>query len=187
MARWASRWPHPARVLDLACGTGRHARWLAAAGHRVTAVDRDALALTELARTPGDIEILQADLETGPWPLEGRLFDAVLVTNYLWRPRLDAVVDAVAPGGWLVYETFAAGQEALGRPSRPDFLLQSGELLERLRDRLRVVAYEEGRLADPLREVQRVAARRDLGQAKPTWTLPGTGRDAPAGTRPDND
>ena len=158
---WLLRWAHliapGGSVLDLACGSGRHVRWLADRGFRVTAVDRDETAVEPL-RTLAEVAV--ADIENGPWPLAGRSFDAVLVTNYLWRPLLPAIVAAVAPGGCLLYETFATGQESIGRPSRPDFLLQPGELI-RAADALAVVAYECGRLDEPPRFVQRIAAVRD--------------------------
>ncbi len=158
---WLLRWAHllapGASVLDLACGGGRHVRWLAGRGHRVTAVDRDAAAVEPLRALA---EVVVADIEDGPWPLPGRRFDAVLVTNYLWRPLLPAIVAAVAPGGVLLYETFATGHEAFGRPSRADFLLQPGELL-RAAAELAVVAYECGRLDGPPRLVQRIVATRD--------------------------
>jgi SAM-dependent methyltransferase len=142
-------------VLDVACGSGRHVRWFAQRGCRVTAVDRDAQALEALRPLA---EVLVADLENGPWPLPGRCFHAVVVTNYLWRPLWPALLDSVAPGGWLIHETFAAGHQTVGRPSNPQFLLQPGELLDAVRGRLRVVAYEDGFLGDPDRFVQRIAA-----------------------------
>lgn len=154
-----------ARVLDLACGSGRHARWLAACGFAVTAVDRDRAALAMLAGRDG-IEAITADLEDGsPWPLDGRRFDAVVVTNYLWRPLLPRLEESLADGGLLLYETFADGQQSVGRPSRPEFLLARGELL-RAFQRLRVVAFEDGWLGGeppagdgtPRRCVQRIAA-----------------------------
>ena len=160
LLRWAPLLPAGATVLDFACGTGRHVRWLADQGHRVTAVDRDAQALAGLASLHPTVEGLVADVEAGPWPLPGRQFDAVLVTNYLWRPLLPALVDAVAPGGLFLYETFAAGQALLGRPRNPDFLLAPGELLDAVAGRLQVIAYEAGRLEAPLREVQRICAWR---------------------------
>ena len=155
---WVKRWtgliPPGGTVLDLACGSGRHVRWLADRGLRVTGVDRDAAATAPLR----DIaEIIVADVEGGPWPLEGRRFDAVVVTNYLWRPLFGRIRASLADDGVLIYETFADGHQALGRPSRPDFLLQGGELL-RLAQGLEVVAYEDGRLEDPPRCVQRIAA-----------------------------
>jgi SAM-dependent methyltransferase len=158
---WLIRWAHllaaEGRVLDLACGGGRHAKWLAERGHRVTGVDRDARSLSGLERW---CEVIVADIESGPWPLADRQFDTVLVANYLWRPLLPQVVHSLAPGGWLIYETFAAGQETVGRPSRPDFLLQPGELL-RVAAGLRVIAYEHGFLEGPGRFVQRIVAHRE--------------------------
>lgn len=150
-------------VLDVACGQGRHLRWFAARGHRVCGVDRDRAAIDAAS---GWGEALLADIESGPWPLAGRRFDAVVVTNYLWRPLLPAIVDAVAPDGLLLYETFAAGNETVGKPSRPDFLLRPGELLDACRD-LRVVAYEDGFLTGPDRFVQRIAAVREGAGAGP--------------------
>jgi SAM-dependent methyltransferase len=148
-------------VLDLACGSGRNLRWLAAQGCTVTGVDRDALAL-EALRPLG--EMLVADLEAGPWPLEGRCFDAVVVTHYLWRPRWPELRALVAEGGVLMYETFAHGQQFIGRPARPEFLLQPGELLS-LCHGLRVVAFEDGFEGQPGRFVQRVVAVREAPPA----------------------
>jgi SAM-dependent methyltransferase len=154
-----------ASVLDLACGGGRHVRWFAARGARVTAVDRDAAALAPLRELAG-VEVIVADLEGSPWPLAaGRRFDAVVVTNYLWRALLPRLVQAVAPGGWLIYETFAQGNGTVGKPSNPDFLLRPGELLQAVAGRLRVVAYEDGMLEAPLRFVQRIAAVHEAGEA----------------------
>ena len=104
-------------------------------------------------------QAVMADIENGPWPFTGQTFGAVVVTNYLWRPRMADIVAAVAPGGVLLYETFAAGNETVGKPSRADFLLQPGELLAACQD-LRVVAYEDGFLPEPARFVQRIAAIR---------------------------
>ena len=131
-------------------------RWFAARGHPVTGVDRSPEAIEAVA---GLGEAVLADIENGPWPFAGRGFSGVVVTNYLWRPLLPTIVDSVAPGGVLIYETFAAGNETVGKPSRPDFLLQPGELL-RVCDGLRVVAYEDGFLDEPARFVQRIAAVR---------------------------
>ena len=152
--RWAHLLPKPARVLDLACGQGRHVRWLASMGHRLTAVDRDAQALQALANLA---ETHCADLENGAWPLPQRQFDAVVVTNYLWRALWPDILASLAPGGVLIYETFAVGNETVGKPSRADFLLQPGELL-RVCAPLRVVAYEDGFLSQPDRFVQRIVA-----------------------------
>ena len=155
--RWSALVASGASVLDVACGSGRHLRWFAQRGCRVTGVDRDAAALAPL-RDAGDL--LVADIENGPWPLAGRTFDAVVVTNYLWRPLLPTLVASVAPGGVLLYETFAAGNETVGKPSRADFLLRPGELL-RAAEGLRIVAYEDGFLGEPDRYVQRLAAVRE--------------------------
>jgi SAM-dependent methyltransferase len=131
------------RVLDLAAGRGRHARLLAELGHVVLAVDRDAEALATLAGIAG-VSIRVLDLESGPWPLAGMRHDAIVVANYLHRPTFPAMLDTLADDGVLIYETFAAGHERFGRPSNPDFLLATGELLELVRGRLGVVAFEEG-------------------------------------------
>jgi len=149
-------------VLDLACGSGRHVRYLAARGLRVTAVDRNPAALAQLHGVA--TEVIAADLEGAPWPLPGRRFDAVIVTNYLWRALLPDIVASVADGGLLLYETFAVGQERFGRPSNPEFLLRAGELLGVAPD-LRVIAYEDGMAHAPERCVQRLAAWR-IGTAE---------------------
>ena len=118
VTRWAASLPQPGTALDLACGAGRHLRWLAAHGHQVTGVDRDTAALASLGDVGGAAELLQADIENGPWPLADRQFDLVVVTNYLWRPLMPRILAAVAPGGLLIYETFAAGPRAPG-PAQP--------------------------------------------------------------------
>lgn len=141
--------PAGGMVLDLACGSGRHARLLAAQGHPVLAVDRDAEALSALADCPG-VETLVADLEGADWPLTGRQFAGVVVTNYLWRPRLPEVCALLASGGVLIYETFMVGNEAYGKPSNPDFLLRSQELRALAAAAgLREIAFEEGYVATP--------------------------------------
>jgi len=150
--RFAALLKPAARVLDLACGSGRHVRWLAAQGFAVTGVDRDEAALAPLRDVA---EILVADIEGRPWPLPGRRFDGVVVTNYLWRPLFPQIRASLADGGVLIYETFADGQQCIGKPSRPEFLLQPGELLQ-LCAGLRTVAFEDG-FADG-RYVQRIAA-----------------------------
>jgi SAM-dependent methyltransferase len=169
LIRWAHLLPPGGRVLDVACGSGRHVRWLAERGWQVTALDRDAAALQPLRGLAGVAQVVMADIEGAPWPLPGQQFDAVLVTNYLHRPLMPTLLASVAPGGVLVYETFAWGQASVGRPSNPDFLLQPGELLDLLRGEpaLRVVAYEAGFLAPPERFVQRVVAVREATPADP--------------------
>jgi len=160
VCRWAARIPHSGRVLDLACGSGRHTALLAGMGFQVDAVDRDGLALARLASLPG-VTTLAADLENGPWPYPGQRFAGIVVTNYLYRPLLAVLVDSVAPGGVLIYETFAAGNERFGRPSNPAFLLQPGELLEAVHGSLRVVAYEDLEVERPRPAmVQRICALR---------------------------
>ena len=160
---WVQRWSHllpvGGSVLDVACGHGRHTRWFAQHGHAVTGVDRSAEAIAAVA---GLGRAIKADIENGPWPLEGECFDAVVVTNYLWRPLLPRIVASVAPGGVLIYETFALGNETVGKPSRPDFLLREGELLQVVTG-LQVVAFEDGFSTNPDRFVQRVAAVRKRG------------------------
>jgi SAM-dependent methyltransferase len=160
---WVERWAAAIRpggaVLDVAAGGGRHARLLARLGFEVDAVDRDASLFTDPA--PG-VALLEADLESGPWPYPGRRFDAIVVTNYLHRPLLPRLVDSLEPGGLLVYETFARGNERFGKPSNPDFLLAPGELLEAVRGRLRVIAFEDLVVERPRpAALQRIAARRE--------------------------
>ena len=144
-------------MLDLAAGSGRHARLFLERGHPVVALDRDVARLAGL-----DVEIVQADLEDGsPWPLPGRRFGAVVVANYLWRPLLPHIVGAVASGGLLLYETFARGNQAYGEPRNPAFLLEPGELLEAVRGELQIVAYEHGLVEPPRPSVrQRICALR---------------------------
>ena len=158
IAQWASLIAADVAVLDVAAGGGRHTRFFADRGHKVTAVDRDVSALAARA----NVEIVQADLEDGsPWPLPGRSFGAVVVTNYLHRPLFPALLDAVSPAGVLLYETFMEGNERFGRPKQPEFLLKDGELLELVRGRFSVVAYEARMISEPkMAMVQRIAARK---------------------------
>lgn len=146
-------------VLDLAAGRGRHSLLMRDLGHEVVAVDRDPSALA--ARALPGIAAVAEDLETGTTPAcLARRYAGIVVANYLHRPILPAIVAAVAPGGWLLYETFAAGNERFGRPRNPDFLLRPGELLEAVRGVLRVVAYEDVEITQPgPAMVQRIAAR----------------------------
>ncbi len=146
--RFAGRVPEAGPVLDLACGMGRHTRLFLARGHPVTAIDRDLSGIADLTGAPRlegpGLETLEVDLEDGsPFPLAGRRFAGVVVTNYLYPPLFPALVAALAPGGVLIYETFARGNENFGRPRNPDHLAKPGELLEAVRGKLRVLAYED--------------------------------------------
>lgn len=158
---WVRRWSHlvpeGGAVLDVACGRGRHLRWFAGRGHPVTGVDRDPEAI---AAVQGLGQAVLADIENGPWPFEGQRFAGVVVTNYLWRALMPRIVDSVAEGGVLIYETFAIDHASVGKPSRPDFLLRPGELLTAASG-LRTVAYEDGFCEVPDRFVQRLAAVRE--------------------------
>ena len=149
------------RVLDLACGGGRNARWLARRGFRVLAVDRDRDALSRLEGE--GVETRCVDLEGPQWPLAGEVFDGIVVTRYLYRPRLADLASALAPGGVLIYETFMRGNEAYGKPSNPDFLLRPGELREIAAGAgLREVAFAEGYVDSPKPAMrQAVCAVRD--------------------------
>ena len=164
-AAWVQRWSHLVRpggtVLDVACGQGRHADWFYKRNHPLTLVDSAQSAMDSIAIPATSCEKVVADIEAGPWPFAGRQFDAVVVTNYLWRPLLPTLLASIAPGGVLIYETFAQGNETVGKPSRPDFLLRPGELLALCRD-LRVVAFEDGYQEAPTRFVQRIAAVREV-------------------------
>ena len=150
---WVQRWAGivPAgEVLDLACGGGRHARHFAALGHPVLALDRDADALEDAAGQ--GITTCQFDLESGiaPWPFASQGFAGIVVTNYLHRPLFGQLADSLADDGVLIYETFAQGNELLGKPSNPDFLLAEGELLSfAVAHGLRVLAFEQGYTEEP--------------------------------------
>jgi SAM-dependent methyltransferase len=160
VVRFATLIPDGGRILDVACGSGRHARFFAANGHTVEAVDRDISAFLDV---PASVHVREADIESGPWPYADEKFAGMVVTNYLHRPLMPALVACVAPGGAFIYETFAAGNEKYGRPSRPDFLLQPGELLEAVRGQLQVVAFEDIYVDAPKpARIQRIAAVRPL-------------------------
>lgn len=174
VARFAPLIPAMGRVLDLACGYGRHARLLAQLEHDVIAVDRDAQALSSLAGIRG-IEARVVDLESGTWPLSGEQFDGILVVNYLHRPLFPVLLDSLAVGGVLIYETFARGNERYGRPSNPEFLLQPGELLALARGRLRVLAYEDLFVPEPRPAlVQRICALRESATTAEGASTPAT-------------
>lgn len=165
---WVKRWSHLVKaqgtVLDVACGHGRHAQWFYRLNHTLTLVDRSQAAMDAIAMAASACDKVVADIENGPWPLTGRQFDAVVVTNYLWRPLMPTLLASLAPGGVLIYETFTAGNETVGKPSRADFLLQPGELLQVCKH-LRVVAFEDGFVQSTgntsPRFVQRIVAIRE--------------------------
>ncbi len=148
VARFARLIPLGGEVLDLACGAGRHTRLLARSGYRVEAVDRNADLLAGLVGEER-VTTRQADLEGGPWPYFGRAFDGIVVTNYLWRPLLPHLFACLEEGGVLIYETFMVGNERFGKPSNPEYLLRSGELLDLLHKRFTVVAFEQGEVEQP--------------------------------------
>ncbi|MDZ7892824.1 MAG: class I SAM-dependent methyltransferase [Rhodoferax sp.] len=170
---WIQRWSHlippAASVLDVACGSGRHLHWFAGRGCKVTGVDQD---IESARQVMPNVRLVRADIENAPWPLvneanaEPELFDAIVVTHYLWRPLMDTLLASLASGGVLLYETFAAGNETVGRPARPDFLLKNGELLQ-ICSVLHIVAYENGFLEEPDRFVQRIAATRIFTPSAP--------------------
>ena len=156
--RFASLVPAGGQVLDVACGSGRHTRLFLALGHPVTAVDVDLSRIRDLGGQPGT-ELIEADLEGGSWPLAGQRFAAVVVVNYLWRPLFPPLLAAIEPNGVLLYETFAEGNARFGRPANPDHLLAAEELLERVRGKLHIVAYEHGIVSTPrLAAIERLAA-----------------------------
>ncbi len=145
-------------VLDLACGSGRHALYLASLGLQVIAVDRD-LSVLRGQKLPMEIKLLEMDLENSPWPFGENEFDAIVVTNYLHRPLFAKIIATLKTGGVLIYETFAIGNEKFGKPSNPDFLLQPGELLDAVRGSMRVVAYEDDYIELPKAAmIQRICA-----------------------------
>ena len=160
--RFAYLLPEGFPVLDLACGSGRHTAYLRGLGYRVTALDRDLSRLGDLAEDEG-VELVLSDLEDGsPFALVGRQFGGIVVTNYLYRPLFPALIEVLAPGGILLYETFARGHERHGRPKNPNWLLNQGELLERARvERLEVIAFEDLELSEPEPACkQRIVARK---------------------------
>ena len=149
--RHAGLLPSGGRILDLACGRGRHARFLAAHGFRVVAVDKDLSGVADLRQQEG-IELIEADLETGAWPLAGSPFDGIVVVNYLHRPHFPFIVDTLAPGGVLIFDTFAAGNERWGKPRNPAFLLRPGEQRTVFKDYLKdVLLLKPGDGKRPLR------------------------------------
>ena len=164
-SNWVQRFAHLVKLggslLDVACGAGRHSQLFAGMGCAVTALDVSGEALAIVSRHSPSVRTVQADIENAAWPLmihnQLETFDAIVVTNYLHRPLIATLLASLADGGVLIYETFAVGNESVGKPSRPDFLLQRGELLALCQD-LNVVAFEDGFLSSPDRFVQRIVA-----------------------------
>ncbi len=171
--RFAPLIPAGGDVLDLACGRGRHTRLLTALGYCVEAVDRDVTALAKLQDLPG-VTTRECDLEGGPWPYHGRAFDGIVITNYLWRPLMPMLLNLLAEGGVLIHETFMSGNELIGKPSNPKYLLRSGELLEIvMRKHFTVLAFEQGEVELPRPAViQRICARRGRPVSLPECVLP---------------
>jgi SAM-dependent methyltransferase len=160
--RWAHLVKPGGSVLDVAGGFGRHSKLFFERNHPTAMVDRASDAIEYVASAHPGIRCVQADIETADWPLlradgSPEQFDALIATNYLWRPLFPTLMASLAPGGVLIYETFAVGNETVGKPSRPDFLLRDGELLDVCKG-LRIVAYEHGFLSDPARYAQRIVA-----------------------------
>jgi SAM-dependent methyltransferase len=166
VVRFAPEIPKAGTVLDVAAGGGRHTRYLRKLGFRVLAVDIDVSRMRDLADDDG-VELVAADLESGPWPFSERRFDGIVVTNYLYRPLLPVLAESLAPGGLLIYETFAAGNERYGRPTNPEFLLRDGELLEVFSE-LNVLDYEHGFEERPRPAVRQRICAKQSGTKPPT-------------------
>jgi SAM-dependent methyltransferase len=166
VVRFAPEVAPDGKVLDLACGGGRHGRLFLTRGHKVCFLDIDLAGIADLAGQP-DAELLQADLEHAHWPFPAkedkgeRQFDAIVVVNYLWRPLFPQLVAALAPTGLLLYETFMQGHERIGRPTNPDYLLARDELFERLKESCDILAFEQGWQETPSPAMrQRICARK---------------------------
>lgn len=158
--RFSEQIPAGEEVIDIACGKGRHGRLFLEKGHPVVFVDIDTDGLDDLGGR-SDVSVIETDLETdGFWPFAGHAYAGVIVTNYLWRPILPKIIDLVAPGGLLLYETFAVGNEAFGKPSNPDYLLKPDELRDAVDGKLDVLAFEQLETKTPRPAViQHIAAR----------------------------
>jgi SAM-dependent methyltransferase len=149
------------RVLDLACGNGRHAIWLAQQGHQVDAVDRDVQAVSNMVGM-SNIDVLIVDLEAGDWPHPDQRYDGIIVSRYLYRPLLPTLAEILHPGGILIYETFMTGNERYGKPSNPDFLLLPNELLEIYLPVLNIIDFKQGEVKMPRPAVmQRICAQKN--------------------------
>ncbi|MBH67885.1 MAG: SAM-dependent methyltransferase [Rhodospirillaceae bacterium] len=149
----------PGLVLDLACGDGRNGRFLVHKGYNLVFLDKDIAGLSDL-KLGSCVKLMKFDLEAGnEWPFEPQKFDGIIVTNYLHRPLMFDLMGTVAPQGVLIYETFAVGNEKFGRPTNPNYLLQTGELLDWVLPAFRILAYEERFISCPKPAVvQRIVA-----------------------------
>tara|TARA_Y100001970_G_C14259923_1_gene879517 strand:+ start:15129 stop:15680 length:552 start_codon:yes stop_codon:yes gene_type:complete len=146
------------KVLDVACGSGRHSSLMLSLGHRVTSIDIDVSGLFYLKRQ-SNLRIIETDLENKPWPLGKEKFQAIIVTNYLYRPLIPQLVNSLSTNGLLIYETFAKGNEVFGRPRNPKYLLDRGELISFFSDKLNIIAYEDLEVISPRKSVkQRICA-----------------------------
>lgn len=146
------------RVLDLACGSGRHALWLAGQDYQVDAVDRDAQAVAGM-QGMANISVSITDIETGHWPEIDQRYDGIVVSRYLFRPLLSKLTEMLNPDGVLIYETFMLGNERYGRPSNPDYLLQPDELKMVYAPLLKIYAFEQGKVDEPVPAMtQRICA-----------------------------
>jgi len=149
-------------VLDLACGSGRHAKWLAQQGYQVDALDRDPIATSSMQGIDG-IRIQLTDLETTEPPSFEHSYDGIIVSRYLHRPLLTSLATILKPGGILIYETFMRGNERYGKPSNPDFLLMPDELLNTYSPLLNVISFEQGEVMEPKPAMlQRICAQKNI-------------------------
>ena len=161
IAKWLPDDLKAMNVLDYACGGGRHGKLAMERGAHVTFADIDLEGLSEFAINE-NVSLLQADLEDERrWPFKGRQYDVVIVTNYLYRPRLSDIFELVKPGGIILYRTFAQGNEVFGRPKNPEFLLQTNELHGVAQKNFSILHYEQGEVDTPNPAViQRLVAQR---------------------------
>ena len=149
------------QILDIAAGKGRHTRYLLRKGHSVIAVDKNLSSLRNIKNAR--LSLIQVDLETGaPWPFKKDMFAGIVVTNYLYRPLFGPIIASLAPGGVLIYETFARGNEKFGKPNNPDYLLEPDELIRVTLNKLHIIAYEDLLVEQPRpARIQRICGRRD--------------------------
>ena len=162
LQRHSSIIPHSGPILDIAAGSGRHTQYLLDKGHTVVSIDKDVSRLDQL-KSPR-LSIAQVDLESpNPWPFKGDVFTAIVVTNYLHRPLFPQIIESLAVGGLLVYETFAIGNEKFGKPTNPDYLLKANELIQLTLGHLHILAYEDLTIDQPKpAQIQRICASRPV-------------------------